>query len=123
MIPPKVLVIDDDRSLLQMIEATLNNNGLSTICLQDGNEGYNQALKQHPDVILLDRMMPNLDGNQVLERLQADPETSKIPVIMLTAKDKVADVSESLKLGARDYIIKPFNQDNLVARIRNVIQH
>lgn len=122
MSEPKILVIDDDRTTLKIVEATLNNNGLETICLQNSKEGYNRALKEHPDAIILDQMMPEPDGNQVLERLQSDPETSKIPVIMLTAKNNIADVSDSLKRGARDYIVKPFDQDNLIARLRNVIQ-
>ena len=116
-----ILVADDDALLLQLVEHKLKARGFEVRCAKDGESALEMANEHRPDLIVLDGMMPGLDGTEVLRRLHAMPATSKVPVIMLTARKQEQDIVSALSLGARDYLVKPFMPEELVMRIRNVL--
>lgn len=111
----KILVIDDEEMTVQLIVMLLERRGYEVIKAYRAEEGLRQAYRTHPDLILLDIMMPDMDGWEVCRRLR---ELSDVPIIFLTAKDDVRDVVKGLEMGADDYIVKPYDNDELVARIR-----
>lgn len=121
MANPKILVVDDDDTIISVVEAILKKNGYNPVCAHGGEEGLQMANDESPDAILLDRIMPDMDGNEVLRSLQESQKTREIPVIMLTGKNAIHDVSASLELGARDYIVKPFDEENLLVRLKNIM--
>lgn len=116
-----ILVIDDDESMLEIIKSSLNKSGFNAITAVSGQEGLQIAAKTKPDAIILDWMMPEMDGNEVLKNLKNNSDLKSIPVMMLTAKDEINNISESLTLGAKEYIVKPFDLENMVLRLRNMI--
>lgn len=118
----KILVIDDSQPNLILLRAHLNSMGLVALLANNALEGISIALEQKPDVILLDVMMPNIDGFETCRRLKADVRTSSIPIIFVSAKDQAEDKISGLKLGAIDYVAKPFNKGELQARIGIVLQ-
>jgi DNA-binding response OmpR family regulator len=111
----RILVIDDEEMTVQLIAMLLERRGYEVIRAYRAEEGLRQAYRTHPDLILLDIMMPDMDGWEVCRRLR---ELSDVPVVFLTAKDDVRDVVKGLEMGADDYIVKPYDNDELVARIR-----
>jgi DNA-binding response OmpR family regulator len=118
----KILVIDDSKTNLILLKAHLNNMGLVALLADNALEGISIAIDQKPDIILLDVMMPEIDGFETCRRLKADNRTSSIPVIFVSAKDQSEDKISGLKLGAIDYVTKPFNKGELQARIGIVLQ-
>jgi diguanylate cyclase (GGDEF)-like protein len=118
----KILVIDDSKTNLILLKAHLNNMGLVALLADNALEGISIAIDQKPDIILLDVMMPDIDGFETCRRLKADNRTSSIPVIFVSAKDQSEDKISGLKLGAIDYVTKPFNKGELQARIGIVLQ-
>ncbi len=114
-----VLVVDDDPVLLAVVEHKLKGCGYRVVTAADGALGLSQARAEKPDIIVLDMMMPTLDGRQVLNELQADSALASVPVIVLTARRGEQDVIEALQRG--DYLAKPFSPDELVARIARLI--
>lgn len=116
-----ILVIDDDESMLEIIKSSLNKSGFNAITAVSGQEGLQIAAKTKPDAIILDWMMPEMDGNEALKNLKDNNDLRSIPVMMLTAKDEINNISESLTLGAKEYIVKPFDLENMVLRLRNMI--
>ena len=116
-----VLVIDDDPLLISIVEHKLNARGFRVIKASDGESGLREAENAIPDAIVLDLMMPTMDGRHVLRRLLANPALSKIPVIMLTSRRGESDIVEAFEHGAADYLSKPFSPDELVARIDRLI--
>jgi len=112
---PKILVVDDEDSSLRLVEAMLAPEGYEVVLACSGQEGLEKARESSPDVILLDVMMPGMNGFEVLRILR---QQSNIPVIMLTAKREVTSASDALNLGADDYVRKPFMKGELLARIR-----
>ncbi|RME46759.1 MAG: DNA-binding response regulator [Chloroflexi bacterium] len=110
----KILVIDDDTHLLKIVEVFLKEEGYQVFTAKEASHGLRQAFNKQPDLVLLDVMMPEVDGWETLTRLRA---ISDMPIIMLTAKDKETDVVKGLDLGADDYVTKPFDPDELKARI------
>jgi diguanylate cyclase (GGDEF)-like protein len=118
----KILVIDDSQTNLILLKAHLNSMGLVVLLAESAAEGIKTAVDQKPDVILLDVMMPEIDGFETCRRLKADVRTSSIPVIFVSAKDESEDKISGLKLGAIDYVTKPFNKGELQARIGIVLQ-
>lgn len=117
-----VLVIDDDPLLLRMLEHRLSVNNFKVETAADGGEGLRAVGEVRPDVIVLDAMMPVLNGFEVLRGLKEHPEMKSIPVLMLTARKKENDVLQGLSLGAADYLVKPFAPEELVSRIRRVLK-
>ncbi|MCK5564346.1 MAG: response regulator [Planctomycetes bacterium] len=113
-----ILVIDDDARIRLALEYNLKMDGFDIYQAKDGEEGYRIALKKSPDLILLDWMMPEMDGMETLRMLKGHYETRDIPVFMLTAKDTIGDIDEAMALGADDYMTKPF----VVSRLGNIIR-
>ncbi len=116
-----VLVVDDDDTIRSIVEAILEKNGFKALTASNGTDGLKAANDKAPDAIVLDRKMPDIDGNDVLKSLKDNPATQNIPVLMLTGERAVADVSSSLSLGAMDYIVKPFDQENFLMRLRHIM--
>ncbi|MEG1552210.1 MAG: response regulator transcription factor [Kiritimatiellia bacterium] len=118
-----ILVVEDEESIREMIRMTLELNGFSVIEADDGEAALVKAQKALPDLILLDWMLPGLDGLAVLRQLKkSSPELAAIPVVMLTAKGEESDIVLGLEMGAADYISKPFSNKVLVARIRTQLR-
>ena len=119
----KVLIIDDEIHFLKLVESRLKANGYEVITARDGKEGLEKAKTKMPDLILLDIIMPKMDGRETLKRLRQDEDTKSIPVIMLTVKGEVNDIVQSLvHNGAIDYIVKPFMTFDFLAKIKNALQ-
>lgn len=112
-----VLVADDDPLLRSILEHKLTRAGYDVALAEDGREALEQSRELRPAVVVLDGMMPILDGFEVLRRLKADDETRGLAVVMLTALKRQDDIVSALQLGAADYLPKPFNPDELVARL------
>jgi DNA-binding response OmpR family regulator len=117
----RILVADDDPLLVELIEFKLTSRGYDVLTASDGEAALASSIAQHPDLIVLDAMMPVLDGYEVLRRLSEDGRTRSIPVIMLTARRKESDILSGLALGARDYLVKPFIPEELMARIGKLL--
>lgn len=119
---PLVLIVDDQPAEVKLLEVYLSSVNYRTVSAYDGREALEKAEVQHPDVIVLDIMMPHIDGFEVCRRLKASPILRDIPIIFLSAKDRVEDKVEGLDLGAHDYLTKPFRLEELSARLRRVLQ-
>lgn len=111
----RILVVDDDTALAEMIGIVLRSEGFDTFFCEDGAAAVDAFHSSRPDLVLLDLMLPGMDGIEVCSRIR---EESGIPIIMLTAKSDTADVVKGLESGADDYVVKPFNPKELVARVR-----
>ncbi len=118
----KVLVIDDLPENVFMLQDRLEHEGYEVITAYDGKSGIEKARRDLPDLILLDVMMPDITGIEVCKSLVADKETSGIPIILVTAKSDADDTKEGLEAGAFDYIKKPFNRIELVARVKSALK-
>jgi len=116
-----VLIADDDPFLREILEHKLRTAGYVVRMAEDGRRALVSCRSVRPDLVVLDAMMPIIDGFEVLRRLKADPETSALPVVMLTALRREEDIVGALKLGAADYIVKPFIPDELLARIGRLL--
>ena len=119
--PAKILVVDDEPQLVELLKMRLEVMGYSVLTAYDGQEGLAKATQEHPDLILLDIMMPKMDGCETLSRLKQQPETRAIPVIMLTAKGDTHSITRLQALRATDYFIKPFDATELLAFIRKYL--
>jgi two-component system KDP operon response regulator KdpE len=111
----KILVIDDDETTMQLLTILLERRGFEVIKAQSAEEGLRKAYRHQPDLVLLDIMMPDMDGWEVCKRLR---EMSDVPIIFLTAKGDSKDVVKGLEMGADDYVVKPYENDELIARLR-----
>src|ERR671917_1499817 len=116
----RVLVVEDDRSIARLLQLELEHSGLAVRCAYDGLSGLDAALGFDPAVVVLDIMLPGLDGVGVLKGLRR--RGSKVPVVMLTARDAVSDKVHSLNLGADDYLTKPFSVEELLARLQALLR-
>jgi len=118
----RVLVIDDEPPIRLLCRVNLEADGMQVLEASDGPTGLEKARNEEPDVILLDVMMPGLDGWQVAEALLDDRRTSSIPIVFLTARAEVRDRARGLDLGGIDYVTKPFNPIELAPQVRELIQ-
>jgi len=118
----RILVVDDDPDILQFVRLNLELDGFDVDLAGGGREALEMAAAAPPDLMLLDVMMPEIDGLTVLRRLRSDPGTANIPVIVLTARSLAEDRVKGLDLGADDYITKPFDLEELIARVRTVLR-
>ncbi len=118
----KILIVDDEKDIVRMIDYSLRKEGFCTCAAYDGEEALEAAASEKPSLMVLDVMLPGMSGWEVCRRLRADTVTSRIPVIMLTAKAQEADKIVGLELGADDYMTKPFSPRELVARIKAVLR-
>ncbi|HEY8749558.1 MAG TPA: response regulator transcription factor [Tepidisphaeraceae bacterium] len=117
-----ILVIDDEKDLIELVRYNLEKDGFDVIAATDGQAGLEVVKKHRPDLVVLDLMMPGLDGLQICQQLRADPRSGRIPLIMLTAKATEADRVVGLELGADDYITKPFSPREVLARVKAVLR-
>lgn len=122
MAKEKILIVEDEPDIVRMLEYNLKKEGFRTVCASGGGEGLRRVERERPDIILLDLMLPEIDGLEVCRRLRQNPDTAGIPVIMLTAKGRETDKIVGLELGADDYITKPFSVAELIARIKAVLR-
>lgn len=113
-----VLIIDDDELLIMLLEHKLGQRGLKVQSASDGQVGLLAAIESKPDLVVLDVMMPTMDGFEVLRRMKEHADTREIPVIMLSAKRLENDVVNGLNLGAVDYLVKPFMPEELLLKIQ-----
>ena len=118
MVKQKILVIEDETNIQELIKYNLEKNGYKVVVSDNGIDGLEEAIANVPDLILLDLMLPGMDGLEVCKRLRMDKRTKKVPIFMLTAKSEELDKVLGLELGADDYITKPFSIKELIARIR-----
>ncbi|MCA9132023.1 MAG: response regulator [Planctomycetales bacterium] len=118
----KVLLVEDDRSLAEVVKYNLELNGYTVLRSGDGQDALQQARNKKPDIVLLDVMIPVLDGLEVCQRLRNSPETAAIPILMLTAKSEEVDQLVGYKVGADDYVTKPFSVKVLLERIKSLLR-
>jgi DNA-binding response OmpR family regulator len=118
---PRVMVIDDEAPIRLLCRVNLEAAGIEVSEAEDGKSGLEAARAERPDVILLDVMMPGMDGWQVFEQLLQDESTSKIPIVFLTARAELRDQARGLELGGIDYVTKPFNPLNLAPLIEDLL--
>ena len=118
----KILVVDDEEDILELIKYNLNMDGFDVTGVLTGEKALEKVHKQAIDLIILDLMLPGISGLEVARQLKADPHSSSIPIIMLSAKGEEADIIIGLELGADDYITKPFSPRILQARVRAVLR-
>lgn len=118
----KVLIVDDERDIVKMLDYNLKKEGFRTALAYNGEEALDLAKKDRPDLIILDLMLPGIDGLEVCKQLKKEETSASIPIIMLTAKTQEADKIVGLELGADDYITKPFSPGELIARIKALIR-
>jgi two-component system phosphate regulon response regulator PhoB len=118
----KILAVDDEEDILELLRFNLTKEGFAVLCAASGEEGLKTAHSQRPDLILLDLMLPGMDGLEVAKRLKKEEATKDIPIIMVTAKGEEADIVTGLEVGAEDYITKPFSRKVLIARVRAVLR-
>jgi DNA-binding response OmpR family regulator len=119
---PKVLVIDDEAPIRLLCRVNLEAEKMAVLEAEEGASGLELARSERPDVILLDVMMPGMDGWEVLQRLLDDEETSEIPIVFLTARAELRDRARGLDLGGVDYVTKPFNPIELAPLVRSVLE-
>jgi two-component system phosphate regulon response regulator PhoB len=117
-----VLVVDDERDILELVKYNLDKEGYQVTVVTTGEDALAAARTKSPDIVILDLMLPGVDGLEVCRRLKADLKTRTIPIVMLTAKGDEADVVTGLELGASDYVTKPFSPRVLTARIKAVLR-
>ncbi len=115
----KILVVDDEKKIVEIIQAYLERDGYQVIAAFDGKTALALALKQHPDLVILDLMLPEISGWEVCRMIRKD---SEVPIIMLTARDEVTDKIIGLEMGADDYVTKPFDTKELVSRVRAILR-
>lgn len=122
MAKEKVLVIEDEEDILELISYNLGKEGYQVLRVMSGEDGLKTAREKQPSLIILDLMLPGIDGLEVCKILKHDTKTQHIPIVMLTAKGEEADVVTGLELGADDYITKPFSPKILIARVRGILR-
>ena len=122
MASERILVVDDEEDLLELIRFNLTKEGYRVASVASGEAAIQEARRLLPDLIVLDLLLPKVDGLDVCKTLKRDPKTAHIPIVMLTAKSEEADVVAGLELGADDYITKPFSPRVLLARLRSVLR-
>jgi len=118
----RVLIVDDEPDTLELLSFNLKASGYEVLSAEDGAEALQKARSSIPDLIILDVMLPELDGLEVCKILRSEPATKNIPILMLTARAEEIDRVLGLELGARDYVTKPFSPRELVLRVRNLLK-
>jgi two-component system phosphate regulon response regulator PhoB len=117
-----ILVIEDDPEISELLSFSLAKEGWTVVIAEDGESGLAKLPAAKPDCVVLDIMLPGMDGLEILKALKADPERKRLPVIMTTAKGEESDVVAGLELGAEDYVVKPYSPKVLIARIRAALR-
>ncbi len=117
-----ILIIEDEKDIVKMLEYNLKKEGFKTLSAYDGEYALDLAVRKNPDLVILDLMLPGIDGLEVCKELKSNVKTASVPVIILTAKAQESDKIVGLELGADDYMTKPFSPRELVARIKAVLR-
>jgi two-component system phosphate regulon response regulator PhoB len=117
-----ILIVDDEEDILELVKYNLEINGFLTTCATNGEEALKITRSHKPDLIVLDLMLPNIDGLDVCRVLKADSETKYIPIQMLSARGEESDIIQGLEMGADDYVTKPFSPQVLVARVKTLLR-
>lgn len=120
--PPRIMIVDDDRSILKVLRAYLEQSGFQVLTAGDGEAALHMLRRERPDLMILDLMMPELDGWEVTRIVRADKHLAATPIIMLTARVEDTDKIVGLELGADDYVTKPFNAREVVARVNALLR-
>lgn len=115
---PKVLIAEDERDIRDLVGFTLRYHGYDVVSATNGEEALEMALKEHPDLLILDVRMPRMNGYEVCKTIKANEATNHIPVIFLSAKGQEGEIAAGMEAGASDYILKPFAPEKLVERVR-----
>ena len=118
----RVLVVDDEPDLLELVHYNLTKAGYDVACVMSGAEALTHVQTHTPDLILLDVLLPDVDGLEVCKALRRSPQAGRVPIVMLTARSEDADIVAGLELGADDYLTKPFSPRVLLARIKAVLR-
>jgi DNA-binding response OmpR family regulator len=121
MTPKKILIVDDEVDLVETIRFPLEGEGFNVLASYDGEDGLNQARKENPDLILLDVMLPKLNGYKVCRLLKFDERYKHIPILMLTAKTQEKDKTLGKETGADEYLTKPFDIEELLAKVKSYL--
>jgi DNA-binding response OmpR family regulator len=116
-----ILVVDDDPVILQLLQVNFEMEGFNVITAADGQQGVDRTRADRPDVVVSDVMMPRMTGIELVAELKADPDTSDIPILLLTAKAQQADIGAGMDAGADDYVTKPFEPLDLVDRVNRLL--
>lgn len=118
----KILIVDDEKDIVDLVSYNLEREGFATVKAYDGETALGKVRAEKPDLLILDLMLPGVGGLDVCKKIRANPETSSLPIIMLTAKADEVDKIIGLELGADDYMTKPFSVKELIARMRTVLR-
>lgn len=116
----KILIVDDEPNLVKLLQSILEGNGYDVIVACDGQEGIDKTYQEKPDLIILDVMLPKIDGYEVCKMLRSDARSRDIPIIMLTGRTEAQDIRMGMDLGAVSYVQKPFNPDMLLGIIQGL---
>jgi DNA-binding response OmpR family regulator len=117
----RILIVEDEPDIMELVKVTLSDENYELLEAKDGELGFKLALSENPDLILLDIMLPKMDGYEVCRRLKGDPKTAAMPVLMLTAFGQKREIEEGFKVKADDYIVKPFEPLKLRERVRKFL--
>ena len=120
--PSKILIADDNLQNCELLDAYLAGEGYHIDIVNDGQQTLDFVAKTHPDIILLDIMMPRMSGYEVCQRLKSDPKTRTIPILMVTALAEMGDIERAVQAGAEDFLTKPVNKLELTTRVRSLLQ-
>ncbi|NOZ07637.1 MAG: response regulator transcription factor [FCB group bacterium] len=117
-----ILIVDDEKDIRNLVSFNLKKAGFQTLLASDGEKAIRETRTHYPDLIVLDLMLPGINGHDACRVLKGDPKTSKIPILMLTARGEEADIIKGLEIGADDYVTKPFSPKVLVARVKALLR-
>ena len=117
----RVLIVDDSPTEMHILSESLQKNGFAVLTAANGADGVAAAKREKPDLVLMDVVMPGLNGFQATRQITKDPETAHIPVVIVTTKDMETDRIWGLRQGAKDYLTKPVNENNLLTIIKNIL--
>jgi two-component system, OmpR family, alkaline phosphatase synthesis response regulator PhoP len=120
--PRKILAVDDEKHIVRLVQVNLERQGYEVVTAFDGKEALQKVEEERPDLVVLDVMMPYMDGFEVLQNLRRNPSTREIPVIMLTAKAQDADVFKGWQSGVDCYLTKPFNPMELISFVKRIFK-
>jgi DNA-binding response OmpR family regulator len=120
--PKKILIVEDEKDILQLVKLYLEKEGFRTITAMTGSDALRQVKAERPDLMILDLMLPEMDGLEVCKKIRLNSDTALLPIVMLTAKAEESDTVIGLELGADDYVTKPFSPKALVARVKALLR-